>query len=242
MRILAIGAHPDDLELACGGTLAKYSKEGADITMAYATNGDMGHKEILPEELAEIRKAEAQAANELIGAKLIWMDYPDEWLFSNRNARETFIDVIRRARPDVIITHCSSDYHPDHRAVSELAFGASFLSSIPHIKTPHVFHGKIPPIYYMEPLAGLADHGFYPDTYIDISDVFTVKREMLACHQSQLQWLKEHDNIDFIDFMETVAKFRGLQCGVPYAEGFVKATVWPRLKPASLLEAGLDRV
>lgn len=242
MHILAVGAHPDDIELACGGTLAEYSRRGNRVVMAYVTNGNMGHKEIPPEELAQIRKAEARAATELIGAELIWMDYPDEWLFSNRSARESFIDVIRQARPDVIITHFPSDYHPDHRAVSELMFGASFLSSVPHIETPHVFHGKIPPIYYMEPLGGLAERAFSPDIYVDISDTFTVKKDMLACHQSQLQWLKEHDNIDFIDFMETVAKFRGLQCGVPYAEGFVKATIWPRLKPASLLEAGLDPV
>lgn len=236
MRILAVGAHPDDLELACGGTLAKYSQQGAEVVMAYATNGNMGHKVISPGELAEIRKQEAQQATEKIGAKMIWMDYPDEWIFSNRETREAFVDMIRSARPDVIITHSPDDYHPDHRKVSELVFDASFLSSVPHIETPNVVHEKITPIYYMEPLGGLAGCGFIPDTYVDVSNTFNIKKDMLACHQSQLKWMKEHDNIDFMDFMETVAKFRGLQCGVAYAEGFMRASVWPRLKPSSLLE------
>lgn len=226
MRILAVGAHPDDIELACGGTLSKYSQRGDQVVMAYVTNGNMGHKEIPPEELAQIRKAEAKRATEIIGAEMIWMDYPDEWLFSNRETREDFIDMIREARPDLIITHLPDDYHPDHRQVSQLVFDASFLASVPHVKTTHLAHEKVTPIYYMEPLAG---QGFNPTEYVDISDTFQLKRQMLACHQSQVKWLKEHDNIDFLEFMETIAKFRGLQCGVAYAEGFRRANVWPRV-------------
>jgi LmbE family N-acetylglucosaminyl deacetylase len=194
--------------------------------MAYVTNGNMGHKEIPPEELAQIRKAEAKRATEIIGAEMIWMNYPDEWVFSNRETREDFIDMIREARPDLILSHSPDDYHPDHRQVSQLVFDASFLASVPYVKTTHPAHEKVTPIYYMEPLGG---QGFNPTEYVDISDTFQLKRQMLACHQSQVKWLKEHDNIDFLEFMETIAKFRGLQCGVAYAEGFRRANVWPRI-------------
>jgi N-acetylglucosamine malate deacetylase 1 len=74
-----------------------------------------------------------------------------------------------------------------------------------------------------------------PTEYVDISDTFAVKCEMLRQHASQVEWLKHHDDIDIISFMETVAKFRGLQCGVAYAEGFRLADVWPRVTTRRLL-------
>ncbi len=232
MRVLAVGAHPDDLEIACAGTLAKYVEDNHKVTMAYVTNGEMGHFQIPPRELARIREEEARKAAEVIGAEFIWLGLPDEFIFHDLVTRMKIIDVVREAKPDLIITHSPNDYHPDHVEVSNIIFAASFLSSIPHIETKHGFHEKVPPISYMDTLAGV---GFQPEEYVDITGTIDRKLEALAQHESQVKWLREHDRIDILDFVKTVAKFRGIQAGVPYAEGFVGFKGWPRLKTERLL-------
>jgi LmbE family N-acetylglucosaminyl deacetylase len=84
----------------------------------------------------------------------------------------------------------------------------------------------------MDTLAGI---GFVPTEYVDISDFIETKLEMNNCHQSQIKWLYEHDGIDFLDFVRTVSKFRGLQCGKAYAEGFTQCKAWPRMTTVRLL-------
>ena len=232
MRILAVGAHPDDLEILCAGTLARYVQEGDEVVMCVATDGTAGHMVIKPPELARIREREARAAADLIEAEFIWLGFPDELIFNDRETRLTFVDAIRQAKPDVIITHAPDDYHPDHRMVSSLVFDTSFIASLPNIKTNQPAHSIVPPLYYMDTLAG---KGFHPTEYVDIGSTIDIKRQMLACHQSQLKWLKDHDNIDVIEFMEVVARTRGFQCNVLYAEGFRQADVWPRTPPGRLL-------
>jgi len=98
MRVLAVGAHPDDLEMLCGGTLAKYTQQGHQVTMAVATNGEVGSMTLPKEEIAAVRKAEAEAAAAVIGADFVWMGYPDEFLFSREDTRLAFINLMRRAR------------------------------------------------------------------------------------------------------------------------------------------------
>lgn len=225
MRVLAVGAHPDDLEILCAGTLARYAQEGHQVVMCVATDGSAGHMTIKPPELAKVREGEARSSAEVIGASLLWLGFPDELIFNDRDTRLAFVDAIRQARPDAIITHPPDDYHPDHRMVSHLVFDASFVATPPNIETRYPAHNVIPPLYYMDTLAS---KGFLPTEYVDITSTFPVKRRMLACHESQLKWLKDHDNIDILEFMEVVARARGLQCGVSYAEGFRSEDVWPR--------------
>lgn len=232
MRVLAIGAHPDDLEILCAGTLARYAQTGHQVVMCVATDGTAGHMEIKPPELAQIREREARAAADVIKAEFIWLGFPDELIFNDRATRLAFVDAIRRARPDVIITHSPDDYHPDHRMVNRLVFDASFVASLPNIETDQPAHPAVPPIYYMDTLAG---KGFHPTEYVDISTTMELKRQMLACHASQLTWLKEHDDIDIVEFMEVVARTRGFQCNVPYAEGFRQEDVWPRTPAERIL-------
>ncbi len=232
MRVLAVGAHPDDLEILCAGTLARYVHEGHQVVMCVATDGTAGHMVIKPAELAQIREREARAAAEVIGAEFIWLGFPDELIINDRETRLAFVDAIRRARPDLLITHAPDDYHPDHRVVSSLVFDASFIASLPNIETIHPAHPAVPPLYYMDTIAG---KGFHPSEYVDISATMDLKRQMLACHQSQVTWLKDHDNIDVMEFMEVVARTRGFQCNVPFAEGFRAADVWPRTPAKRLL-------
>lgn len=232
MRILAVGAHPDDLELLCAGTLAKYSKEGHTVVMAHMCNGNKGHFTIPPEELASMRAEEAKKSAEIIGAEIIQGEYPDLELGIDENSKRTAVDVIRRARPDVIITHSPDDYMVDHINTSRLIVEASFIATLPHYKSDYPAHNVIPPVFFMDTLAGV---NFIPTEYVDITDEIEIKEKMLLCHQSQYIWLRDHDHIDYVDFMKSLSKFRGIQCGVKYAEGFKQYQVWGRIVPRRLL-------
>lgn len=225
MRVLAVGAHPDDVEILCAGTLARYAHAGHEVTICVATDGTAGHKRIPPKELAGIREREARESARIVGAEFIWLGFPDELLFHDRPTRLAFTDAIRQSAPDVIITHAQNDYHPDHRSVSETVLAASFVASLSNVETEHDAHYKVPPIYYMDTLAG---RGFHPEEYVDIGETLDVKREMLARHASQLEWLEDHDGIRIVEFMEKMARTRGLQAGVTFAEGFRSEPAWPR--------------
>jgi hypothetical protein len=146
--------------------------------------------------------------------------------------RDKVVEVIRYARPDVIITHSPTDYMPDHVAVSRLAFDASFAASVPHYETAEKRAAEITPIYYMDTLAGI---NFQPTEYVDISDTMEIKLQMLESHVSQMKWMRDHDNIDFAEFVRSCARFRGIQCGVQYAEAFTQCYAWPKILPRRML-------
>jgi LmbE family N-acetylglucosaminyl deacetylase len=232
MRVLAIGAHPDDLEILCGGTLARFAARGDAVTMGVMTDGSAGHAEIGAVELAGIREREARAAAGVIGAELVWLGLPDEFVFDDEPTRRLLLEAIRAARPDLILTHEPEDYHPDHRATSRAVFGASFMTGLPNVETASPPHPGVAPLFYFDTLAGV---GFQPAEYVDITATMATKRAMLAAHESQVAWLRHHDAIDIQGFMETVARFRGLQCGCEFAEAFRPAQVWPRLRTERLL-------
>lgn len=234
MNILAIGCHPDDLEIGCGGTLSKYAEQGHSVVMCHVANGNMGHAVIMPEELRIIRTKEAEEAGKLICAsEVINLDINDLEIDSHNKATvKKVIEVVRYVKPDIIITHSPDDYMKDHLEVSRLVFDASFSSSVPHMYTENEAYPCIVPVLYMDTLAGI---NFLPNEYVDISGTIEKKIGALDCHQSQIKWMKDHDKIDFLDFVRTVSKFRGLQCGAAFAEGFRPCTAWPRLSTKRLL-------
>lgn len=224
MRVLAIGAHPDDIELACSGTLAKCVKRGDTVIVCHVSSGNLGHVVISPDELQIIRANEAKSAGNLAGIEVIWGGFHDLDIYdNNKEARDKIVDIIKYANPDFIITHSPDDYMPDHTAVSRLVFDASFTATLPNYKTKYNKPAKLVPIYYMDTLSGV---NFNPTEYVDISDEIELKMEMLECHKSQLEWMREHDNIDFADMVRTCSKYRGYQCGVEYAEGFRQCQVY----------------
>lgn len=110
--------------------------------------------------------------------------------------------------------------------VSKLVFDASFAASVPHYETSVPGSSAVTPLYYMDTLAGV---NFQPTEYVDISDTIALKIRMLEKHESQLLWMREHDGIDFAEFVRTCARFRGLQCSVAYAEAFTPCLAWPKL-------------
>jgi len=232
MNVLGIGCHPDDLEIACGGTLAKYAKLGHKVFMCHVANGNMGHAVIMPDELREIRDKEARNAAAIIGAESISIDVGDLHVdSSDLEVRNRLAEVVKYTKADIIITHNPDDYMRDHTETSKLALDVSFACTVPHLETGSEASG-FPPVFYMETLAGI---GFIPTEYVDISDVIDIKMQANACHESQIKWMKEHDHIDFLDFIKTCNKYRGLQASVPFAEGFRQYAGWPRFKTERLL-------
>lgn len=227
MNILAIGAHPDDIEILCAGTLARYTQLGHQVSMAAFTCGDMGDRVIPPAELARIRKAETEASAAIIGARVFWPAIMDEHVFPNESQRRIMIDLIREADPDVIITHSPADYHPDHRYVSQLVFDSYFQKGLPHIpdqQKPACRFGTTQ-VYYMDTIAGM---GFVPTEYVDISSVAEIKRSMLRCHKSQYQAVAELAHRDLEQIAEIQSRFRGLAGGCALAEGFCRLESWQR--------------
>lgn len=218
LRILAVGAHPDDIEISCGGTLARYALAGHHVMMCYATNGDKGHLRIPPAELAVIREQEARRAAAVIGAEVFWMGFPDGELFYDRQTREAFIDMWRQARPDIVFTHWPEAYHPDHIAAGQLAVGANYIATVPHIRTAHPPCDRPARIYYMDVAH---DVRVEAAEYVDVTEVYDLKRQMLAAHESQIEWLREHDGVDVLARMEARDRALGQQCGVEFAERFV---------------------
>jgi LmbE family N-acetylglucosaminyl deacetylase len=226
VRLLAVGAHPDDLEILCGGTLARYVEEGHDVVMCHATKGDRGSFEYTSEEVAAIRDAEARQAAEIAGAEHVSLGISDgEVNAADPAQRLLVVDLVRESRPDVIITHSTGDYMADHNEISKLVFDASFLSSLPLLETGRPSHPVIAPLYYMETVAGL---GFTPTEFVDVSGTMEKKVRMLEAHASQLRWLRDHDGVDIVENMRVATAYRGLQCGVPYAEGFAPCLAWLR--------------
>jgi len=226
MRVLAIGAHPDDLEILSGGTLARFRQEGHHVVMCHVANGNLGHTEIPRPELREIRREEAKRAAALIGAESVTLDLDDMEIFLERDSRMKMTNVIRQAAPDVLIVPSLNDYLADHIASAQVSIDASFVATLPQLVTEAAVHFKLTPIYFADTVAGIR---FEPEEYVDISAVQDIKRQMIACHESQARWLKEHDNIDYVEFAMKQSAFRGVQCGVEYAEGYRLHRVWGRI-------------
>jgi LmbE family N-acetylglucosaminyl deacetylase len=224
MKILAIGAHPDDLELSCAGTLALFRRRGDEVFMCHACAGDKGSTDKKAKETADARQREALASAEVIGAISLWGGFLDDEVVCDLASRLRMVDVIRHAAPDVIITHHPYDYMTDHVNVSRLVFEAAYPATVPLLKTDHLHMATVPRLYYMDTLAGI---NFVPTEYVDITATIDIKVRMMRKMASQLGWLKEMHDSDAEEYIKTVARFRGLQAGVRFAEAFVHRPLYP---------------
>ncbi len=234
MRVLGVGCHPDDLEIACGGTMRKYVEQGAEVYLCHVANGDLGHVVIEPEPLAAMRTIEAENAGKIIGAKEVFnLNVHDMQVNSHDpEVMDAMADIVRFVRPDVIITHNDDDYMLDHKETSIIATNGSFCSGLSHRPRKYEPFSSFIPVFFMDTLAGV---NFQPTHYVDITNQMDTKIKALECHESQLKWMLEHDHIDFADMVRTCSKYRGYQCGVTYAEGFRPYNVYPRYSAKNLL-------
>jgi LmbE family N-acetylglucosaminyl deacetylase len=189
LRILVIGAHPDDADIKTGGTSSLWCRLGHQVHLVSVTDGSAGHQTMRGPALAERRRAEARAAGAVIGATYTVLEFPDAGLLPTLEARHRLIRLIRGVRPDLILTHRPTDYHPDHRYTATLVQDAAYLVTVPAV-CPDVPHLDRDPV-----IAYLSDdfrkpNAFTPDIVVDIGDEVERLIDMLHCHQSQFyEWL-----------------------------------------------------
>lgn len=229
MKVLAVGAHPDDVEFDCAGTLAKYKRLGHQVAIAVVTNGEAGSDTLCKQEIAAIRKKEAEASAAVIGAEFYWLGYPDEFLFNTPDVRLAFIDLIRQARPDLVIAPSpGQDYHPDHTISGQIVWDIRVMVTVPNIVTRHPPCANIPGIVYMDTTGGV---NLIPNHYVDISADIDTKKKMLSFHKSQDAWMMAQYGVTCVEMMESFNRMRGFQCSCHFAEGFRIPPVWPRTVP-----------
>jgi len=234
MKIIAFGAHPDDMEFLCAGTLAKYRRAGHQVAMAVSTNGEVGSATLGKAEIAAIREREARASAAKMGAELFWLGYPDEFLFNTAEVRLRYIEIIRQFRPDIIICpDRDADYHPDHTTTGQIIWDTHVMVTVPNIKTKTPPVEKIPEIYFMDTIAGV---NFQPEFYVDITAEWEIKAAMISCHESQEGWMISQYGVSCVEFGQIHSRFRGFQAGCKYAECFRKPKFFPGMtNPESLL-------
>lgn len=223
--VLVISCHPDDVEIACAGTLLKCKERGDRVVVCHLSSGNLGHVVIPPDELRVMRANEAKRAGSLGGIEVMYGGFDDlEMYDNNKEARDKVVKIIKQVKPDFIITHDPDDYMPDHVATAKLAFDAAFTATLPNYHVEGAEGAaKMVPIYYMDTLCGV---GFNPTEYVDVTPYIDKKLEMLECHESQIVWMRDHDHIDFPDMVRTCCRYRGFQCGADYAEGFKQCLVY----------------
>jgi len=198
-RLLIIGAHPDDAEFSGGGLATIYRQLGRCVKMISVTDGSAGHHFRQPSDLVETRRAEAAAAGDIIGAKYETWDFPDARLEPTLEVRWKIIQEIRTYKPDLVLTHRTCDYHPDHRAVGQAVQDASYLVTVPHVVPTVPALRKDPVVAYL-PDHFTRPNPLRPDVILDISDQVSTIARMLACHRTQLfEWLAyEADILDTV--------------------------------------------
>ena len=221
---LAIVSHPDDAEFLCAGTLAHLSDRGWKVEMATVTAGDKGSNEYSRDEIARIRKAEAAKAANLINAGYHCLDFEDSVVLYDRSNISRATELVRQIKPILVITMSPSCYHIDHEMTSLIVRAATFNAGVPNFETgasqPLTY---IPHLYYSDPMEGKDIFGetINPGTVVDITGVIEIKEQMLACHESQRNWLLEHHGLDqYLNQMKELSRNRGELIGVDYAEGF----------------------
>jgi LmbE family N-acetylglucosaminyl deacetylase len=223
-HILAIHAHPDDIETLAAGTLALLAARGHALTIATLTAGDCGSVEHDREETARIRKNEARAAAAMIGAGYLCAGFGDLAVFNDDPSRRRVVELLRSVRPDIVITASPADYHPDHEATSVLVRDACFAAPVPNYATGEARPlDAIPHLYFMDPIEGRdrERNKIFPDFAVNVQAEIETKRCMLAAHASQLSWVvKQHGIDDYAGSMDAWTKKRGRSFGVAYAEGF----------------------
>ena len=195
MRLLIIGAHPDDADYAAGGLASLYRQHGHDVLMVSMTNGDAGHHEIRGADLARRRQAEATGAGKVIGADYQLLDNHDGELEPTLANRRQVIHLIRTFRPDLVLTHRPNDYHPDHRYTSQLVQDAAYMVTVPPIvpETPHL---SANPVIAYVPDEFCKPYPFQPTVAVDVGPVVDKIAAMLDCHTSQFyEWLPYNTGI-----------------------------------------------
>ena len=232
--ILAIHAHPDDVEHLCAGALALLGAAGHTLRIVTATAGECGSSGPDLAETGATRRAEAAKAAGMIGAEYRCAGLPDLGVFNDDPCRRRITEMVRWAAPDVVITASPVDYHPDHEAVSLLVRDACFAASVPHYAPGEAAPmTAIPHLYFMDPIGGRDREGRWVagEFGVDTSSVFATKGAMLLAHESQHAWVeRQHGIADHLASMETFSRRKGQDFAADHGEGYrqYRNTPYPR--------------
>ena len=205
LTVVCVGAHPDDPESGCGGTLARYAALRHTVTVVYLTRGERGIPGKSLTEAARIRSAESEAACKIVGATPLYFGQIDGATEVTQAHVDAMTRLLAAQNPDVVFAHWPVDTHIDHQVASVLTIRAWM-----GLRTPG--------LYFYEVNSGSQTEGFLPNTYVDISSVVEQKKAALFAHVSQdgrAIWREHH---------EVMAQWRGREVGVRAAEAFVHLT------------------
>lgn len=229
--VLAIMAHPDDIEFTCAGTLILLKRAGWNVHMATMTAGDLGSMTLSREEIARVRRREAAASAALLGATYTCLGFDDLTIVYSEHSKRRVSALIRQVRPDLVVTHSPVDYMADHEETPRIVREAAFASTVPNWET--LLDGqkmtpceKLPVILYADPIENIDLWGqrVRARQVVDITDVIELKEQMLAAHESQRSWLRaQHGEDEYLHSMRRWAVDRArdfLRKSVRYAEGF----------------------
>jgi len=195
VNILAIGAHPDDVEYGCGGMLTKYVQRGHVVFVFVASDGALGGD-------AEVRRAEQKDAGRILGVReVFWGGYPDTEVPLSRDLIVRLEAVIRQVEPRMIFVNSPDDTHQDHRHLAQCAMSATRY-------VPNFLFYEVPTTV-----------NFAPNCYTDVADVLDVKLASLEAHRSQVTKTNIED-LTILELARSCANFRGIQARVKYAEAF----------------------
>ena len=195
MNILAIGAHPDDIEYGCAATLIKYAERDHRIHLMVLTKGEEGGE-------SEVRHEEQLAAAEIIGAKQVfWGGYRDTQMPLNKELIDKIEEVLVDVEPDLILVNYGDDTHQDHRVLTEATMSATrYVRNVLFFEVP-------------------TTQNFNPQVFVDISDTLERKFQVLKAHGSQV--MKTNiENMSIVELASANATFRGIQGRVKFAEAF----------------------
>jgi len=241
--VLAVMAHPDDIEIHIAGTLCLLRDRGCEIHFVTVCNGDCGSMVHSRQEIAAIRRKEAEAAAELFGATYDGLGIGDLRVTYNPEIKSHLVHLMREYQADIVITHARRDYMSDHEMTSLLTFEACFAAPAPNWPTleeqPVRVIPTIPELYYADPTSQTDSLGQFVSMpmVVDISSTLDEKEKLLKCHASQRDWLrKQHGEDNYILMMRDWANLRGGQVGIECGEGFTQHLGHPFPRHSSLRE------
>jgi LmbE family N-acetylglucosaminyl deacetylase len=203
LHIVCAGAHPGDPEFGCGGTMAKYSEAGHDVTFLYLTRGEASDPGKTYAEMAAMRTKEAEVACKALNAKPKFAGQIDGDSVLNKEWNEKMTKLIMAEKPDILFTQWPLDSHPDHQVTGSLALTA-------WIRSGRAFH-----LYFYEVNTGVETMAFTPTDYVDITAVHEKKKAAMFAHKTQ------NPVNTYNDYFKPLEEFRGLEAGVKVAEGFI---------------------
>jgi LmbE family N-acetylglucosaminyl deacetylase len=219
LNIAVIGAHPDDPETGCGGTIAKLSRDGHRVTVIYLTRGEAGVRDADHSTTARVRTLEALSAAEILGADALFANQIDGRTSATAEDSARFTDLLRSLRPDIVYTHWPHDTHPDHRTTAELTRLAW-----------ETLEREFTLVYY-EVMTGVQTYDFHPNLYVDVSMTEGEKRAAIYAHVCQ-----RPDR--FYPYHVNMERQRGSEAGLGRAEAFVLA---PHHAPATVIPFPVQR-